>query len=206
MLKQIISNARKYWPMHIGEGDGNTGFRIGGLPPIGLKPKLVSDLTQYFGTFPIFGDQDEELSIFVAFDYLNRDSPSFIANNLWKPLGEDVPVIQCAFHAHSKRSEDASLASEFNGCAVNIGPESMDSVENEPGESAHRIGGTPFFYPKYAHIAAQLLSSGYVHVLQWGYPGKGDCSVKGEWPFANYRFHLYLRQKKEGYEYKALLA
>jgi hypothetical protein len=131
--------------MHIAEGGDNTGFRIGGMSPVGVKPGLITKRTQYFGTFPVSGSQDGELSVFCSFDYVNSKSPLFITRNIHKPIDGDSEVIQCVFHAPSRRGEDPRLASDLNGYAINVGPESLDDNEDGKGGVPHMIGGIPFF-------------------------------------------------------------
>jgi hypothetical protein len=204
LLHRIISDARRYWPMHIVEGGENAGFRIGGMSPISVYPERMTEQTHYFGTFPFSGDRDVELSIFCSFDY-NVASPLFITKHIHKPLDRDSDVIQCVFHQPSPRGNNPKLASEFEAYGVDVGPESVDEIEDERGGVPHKIGGIPFLYPKFRGISDSLVNEGYCHLLQWAFPGGGDCLVKGEWPFADYMFHLYLRAFKDGYDYKALL-
>jgi hypothetical protein len=204
LFNKITSNAHRYWPMQIAEGDSDTGFQIGGMPPVDVKPKLVTERTQYFGTFPISGIQDGELSIFCSFDYTDINSSFLITRHIHKPVDQSVEVIQCVFHPSSRQGKDSTLASDLNGYAVNVGPEALD-IEDEKGWVPHKIGGIAFLYPKFKGISVRLQDAGYFHLLQWVFPGKGDCAVKGEWPFADYHFHLFAKKSKGGYDYRTLL-
>jgi hypothetical protein len=205
LLNRIISDARRYWPMHIVEGGESVGFRIGGMPPINVSPKRISERTHYFGTFPISGSRDVELSIFSSFDYVSFASPVFIGRHIHKLIDWDSEAIQCVFHEPAPRGDDPRLASELTGYGINVAPEFLDDIEDERSGVPHKIGGIPFLYPKLRGISDGLLTAGYCHLLQWAFPGKGDCLVKGPWPFADYMFHLYLRASKSGYDYKAIL-
>jgi hypothetical protein len=205
LYNKIISNARRYWPMHIVEGDASSGFRIGGVPPAGAKPEQANERTRYFGTFPISGGRDGELSIFTSFDYTNSASAVFVTRNINRPLDGNSEVIQCVFHKPSERGGDPRLASDLNDYSVAIGPELLDNIEDEKGGVPHKVGGIPFLYPKYRDISDHLLDEGYCHLLQWAFPGKGDCVVRGAWPFHNYMFHLYIKDCGHNYKYKALL-
>lgn len=66
--------------MHIVGGGYVTEFRIGGIAPAGIEPKKITERTQYFGTFPISGSRDVDLSIFCSFDYVNAGSRFFITS------------------------------------------------------------------------------------------------------------------------------
>ena len=191
--------------MHIAEGGESVGFRIGGLPPVNVSPKRITERTHYFGTFPISGDRDVELSIFCSFDYGSFTSPIFITRHIHKLIDEDSEVIQCVFHEPSPRGDNPRLASELRAYGINVGPEVLDDVEGERGGVPHMVGGIPFLYPKFKGMSDDILKAGYFHLLQWAFPGKGDCLVEGAWPFADYRFHLFLRVSTSGYDYKALL-
>jgi hypothetical protein len=195
--------------MHIVEGDSSTGFRVGGLPPVGVKPSYTNELTQYFGTFPIAGHQEEEISIFTSFEYLDPDDPFFFTRHINKPLGAESEVLQCVFHKPEKRAKKSSFASELQGYAVKVDKESIDNPEDAASGVPHKIGGVPFlrhYHPDARKASSDLLNSGYIHFLQWSGPvGKWDCKVKGKWAFPNYRFNLYLKQTKDSYEYRALL-
>ena len=208
MLNSLASNARKYWAMHIADDVSRAGFRVGGLPPGGVTPTFVNELTQYFGTFPITDSRDQEMSIFCSFDYLDPESANFITRNIEKPLDAGSEVIECVFHNPSMRSENSDLASELHAYSVSVGAQSIDDPENETCGVPHKIGGIAFLRNSSARArkaSSDLAEAGYIHVLQFGYPGPRDCKVKGAWPFHNYRFHLYLRESGEHYEYKALL-
>jgi hypothetical protein len=209
LLKQITSNARRYWPMRIVEGNSIAGFRIGGYRPIGVQPRITSELTLYFGTFPIRGHREEELSIFTGLKYSSPNDPLFLTKHIYRCLGAEDEVLQCVFHDPSNRGNDSRFASELQPYAVGIGDESVLDPDDPRTGAPHRIGGMPFLRyekPSVCKISDDLLGAGYVHLLQWSYPtGNWDCSVKGLWPFANYQFHLYLKETVKGYDYKALL-
>lgn len=114
-------------------------------------------------------------------------------------------MIQCVFHERAPRCKDTRLVSDLNGYGVSVGPELLDDPEDNKGGVPHKIGGIPCVYPKFKTITDSFLNTGYFHLLQWAFPGKGDCAVKGEWPFADYLFHLFLKETKDGYDYRVLL-
>ena len=201
-LNEIKSNPRKYWPMRIVGGENSAGFRIGGLPPAGVRPKKVCESTHYFGTFPVADGPGEELSIFTSINCSDVNHPFFITNNINILLDQNSGIIECIFHKPSKRAEGPDFASELCGYAVSAGAEALSDPEKPA--APHMIGGLPFFYPK-QRAALDELDPGYVHLLQWCCPGFGDCSVKGRWPFHDYRFNLYLKSSKDAYDFKAIL-
>lgn len=195
--------------MQIVESSSEVGFRIGGTPPVGVKPTFRNDLTHYFGTFPITGYRYAELSIFCSFNYLDPSDPSFITRHTRRVIGSDSRVVECVFCKPAKRTRHSSIASELQGYTIRVGGERIDSLENDlSSNAAHKIGGIPFLSHEGTAIRRMsdgLLTSGYVHLLQWSYPGPSDCDVIGEWPFHDYIFHLYVKQTEEGYDYKTML-
>lgn len=205
MLTNLASDARKCWPMHIAEGDSSLGARIGGLPPAGIVPESPNERTQYFGTFPISEGTTEEMSIFCAFDYLDHKNPCFFTRNIHKAIGAEL--VQCLFHPAAARAEDAPFRSELQAYRVTVGPETRDPEDPSTGVP-HKIGGLPFLeydHPSARGVSADLLADGYLHFLQWSTPGVGDCRVKGNWPFPNLSFHLYLKPTEGGLDHKVLL-
>jgi len=209
LLSRLVEDGRRYWQMRIAEGANDRGFRIGGLPPKGVKPKTVLESTQYFGTFPITGPQGlEEMSLFVSFEYLDVEDPLFITEHIGRALGPESGAFECVFHAPAPRAGRSGLASELQGYAVSVEKESLDVPGAEGGGVPHKIGGiAPLEYerPSTRKLADDLLREGYVHLLQWSFPGYGDCDVQGEWAFHNYTLHLYLKPEGGSYAWRALL-
>jgi len=205
-LTNLKADTRKYRPMRILEGDSSSGFRIGGYRPVGVQPRVTSELTRYFGTFPIRGHREEELSIFTGFKYSDPDDRLFLTKHIHRPLGAEDEVVQCVFHNPSNRGNDPRFVSELQPYAVGIGDESVLDPDDPKSGAPHIIGGVPFFYPKFRGISNGILKAGYCHLLLWNFPtGNWDCLVKGLWPFADYAFHLYIKQTENGYDYKGLL-
>jgi hypothetical protein len=207
LLSNLTKSPEKFWPMHLVEGETEIGFRVGGNPPVGVKPKHASDLTQYFGTFPITTTTDFELSVFTAFDYLSWKSPDSPTVNANIPLGSDSRVLQCVFHEPARRAKSSAMRSEIQGYTVKIDKPITTDLRSDPNRGVpHMIGGIPYYYPKYAGVAGEILNSGYFHLLNWNSPtGKWDCGVKGNWPFPNLRFDLYLKVNGSDLDYQVLL-
>lgn len=192
--------------MHIAEGESETGLRIGGLPPAGVQPPEVNERTLYFGSFPISGRSELELSIFTSFHYLDYKHPDFFTYHTKKPLGADSRVLQCVFHEPAARASHSDIVSELQPYRVTHERERKGKAAAGSGVP-HMIGGSPFYYPAVGMEESKaLLRSGYLHFLQWNYPTGGwDCRVKGGWPFPNLRLNLYLKPVGESYEYQGLL-
>lgn len=193
--------------MHIAEGDSSLGFRIGGLPPLGIAPEFPNERTQYFGTFPIFDGELQEMSIFCSFDYRDPKDPCFITRNIHRAIGSEV--VQCLLHPAAERSKESPFPSELEAYRVMVGQETTEPQDLGEGVP-HKIGGLPFLeydHPSARGVSADLLGDGYLHLLQWSFPspGAGDCRVKGSWPFANYAFHLYLKVTEGGFDHRVLL-
>jgi hypothetical protein len=180
----------------------------GGFLQSESRPLLSISAPIIFGTFPITDDREQEMSIFYSFEYLDFESSYFFARHLYKPLGAKSKVIECVFHKPSKRATKSKIASELHAYSLSAGKESMNEPEYAAEGVSHKIGGIAYSCEQCARArdaAANLINTGYIHVLDFGYPDSADCNVKGEWPFHNYHFHLYLRKSGELYEYQALL-
>jgi len=192
--------------MHIAEGDSTTGFRIGGAPPVGVCPKFVNEGTQYFGTFPISGDKAEEMSIFCSLNCDDPEDPCFVTRQINQALGPEI--IECVFHHPARRAIRSGFRSELQGYPVKFGKEAMQDPADPSAGPPHQIGGIPFLeydHPRARKASADLLQMGYLYLMRWTFPGSGDCLVKGEWPFHNFTFHLYLKITGQGYDCRALL-
>ncbi len=207
-LTHLALTARRYWPMHIASGDSAAGFRIGGAPPVGVTPEHPKEWTQYFGTFPISigNGKAQEMSIFCSFNYDDPDDPCFITDHIYKALVGDV--VQCVFHSPARRAKESQFRSELDAYRVEIGKDVADDFADESGGAPHQIGGVPFFqdeHPRVRKTSADLFEMGYLYALRWSFPGGGDCAVRGNWPFHNYSFHVYLKMTDQGFDYRAML-
>jgi len=190
--------------MQMVKGDNRSGFRIGGLPPVGVHPAFIHKLTRYFGTFPITGSEEVEMSIFTTFEDYDHDSPFYFSVFICALYRNDSKMFQCVFHKPSPRAKKSEIKSDLEGCVIEVGRES----EDDEG-SSHMIGGVHFFehyHPKVRETSAALLGEGFIRLLQLSFPGPQDTGVKGLWQFGNDALHLYIKETKGRYEYAALLA
>lgn len=186
----------KCLPLTIAREDQPAGGRIGGNPPEGIRPALVTENTRYFATLAD-KEQRAELSIFISMDY---DLAS--QNSLWKNkstmLSADCPLVQCVVHEPKPREEKSNLESELSGHGLIVEAERPDS--DDPRQNIiwnhHKIGGFPFFNRPRNLLVEQskaLQREGYLHLLQFNFPDAQDGPISGDWPFAEYTFHVFAR-------------
>jgi hypothetical protein len=184
-------------PFTIARDDDPQWGKIGGHPPQGVEPSVVTQFTQYFATLKT-GDPDQtELSLFISMDY-DLSSPNCLWKNKTRMLTADRPLVQFVFHQPSPRGNDARFASKLSGHGLILEDERPDS--DDPNDNIiwnhHKIGGSPFYtrlkYPILEETKA-LLERGYLHLVQFSFPDAQDGPVSGSWPFAEFVFHVFAK-------------
>src|SRR5215472_4829074 len=196
-FQHLVTNSRR---IVISTQDSQTGSRIGGDAPEGVRPEVVTSATQYLLTLAL--NEVREVSLFHSIDF---DDPSN-ANNLYKNVSKLQPtesrIVQCVVHSPAGRSSSAELRSDLIGRALVIEPESAD-VQVEPGGElllGSKVGGRPYYFygtTSYIESLTSLFEQGYCLVLQYtdgGYPERGHFHS----PFDQYTFHLLARGTSDG--------
>ncbi len=191
--------------MTIAREDRSFGSRLGGNPPRGVTPPIVLSSTRYFATVELGKGCSKELSLFLSIDYAANSSNS-LWNNRFKMHSTQSPLVQLVLHAPAPRATDPALCSELSSHCLAIQGERIDS--ESPDENLiwnhHKIGGYPFFHHYRNPMVADantLEDSGYLHLLQFAFPDSEDGLVSGDWPFAEFVFHVFAKPVVEGVDY-----
>jgi hypothetical protein len=205
LLTASESLVRRSRPLVITADDSQTGSRIGGLPPAGIRPRAVGNWTQYFATLRIDDDADPgtELSIF-----LSADSPAHLWDRRYRLVEDTDPAVQIVTHAAAPRAKSSRFRSDLSGRGLRIGEARPDDAGNPDGDG--KIGGPPYYHhdyiPSVREGTARALGEGYFHFLQFNFPGANDGPISGSWPFAEWVFHVFAKRSGEGYRFRYALA
>lgn len=181
-------------PITVGEGDSQSGARLGGLRPEGIQPKRGSG--RYFATLPFTQDRNTEISLFIAFDF------AAMGNASRRILTNADGLLEVLVHEARPRAHDSDAASELSGHPLLIygtAPDWFVSGGKKVIESGHKIGGRPYIEQPGPSLPAELeklTSSGFRQFFQIGFPsGHHDATVAGDWPFADGIFHLLVKDR-----------
>ena len=171
------------------ESDGVCG-RIGGRPPQGVYP-ATGTASHYFATVPFFRSPILLISIFVGslVDLLN------IKGRVSAP-GVVVPIVHPPFPGGG----DLQLASPLSAHWLEALQEVEDRMKNDEGNlvsrPGHKLGGRPHLIRERDGLLDELRQmdmGGFVHLIQFDFPGRMDAPVSGSWPFADGIFNLFGR-------------
>lgn len=180
-------------PITVGAGETQSGARLGGLRPEGIRPKTAS--ARYFATLPLTQDRETELSVFLAFDF------DGMANASRRILTNADDPLEVLVHEARPRANDPDNASELSAHPLEIhgtAPDWFVTGGKKVIESGHKIGGRPYIEQRSPSLLAELerlTSSGFRQFVQIGFPsGRHDAIVTGDWPFADGVFHLLVRE------------
>lgn len=210
MLTRYASLVRRCRPLTIIAADSDTGFRIGGNPPEGVRPSMVNDCTRYFATIPLGSASGVELSLFSSFadDY---EDPAWLDTNMCVLHSQKSSLVQFVVHSSARRAKRSRLKAEFGSHALRVEKERPDNQKTESNRMwiHHKIGGFPFFYHERPYVIAdtnELLASGYLHLLQMASPGFDDALPEGDWPLGNYMFHVFAKETARGITFRYIWA
>jgi hypothetical protein len=160
--------------------------RIGGLPPTGVHPRFSDGLQKYFGTFGFL--EDKEISIFYSLDpHGFAESRDMISHN--NQILFESPLIHTVIHDRQLMAPKADDIPAF-GMLVE------DEIDDEPPHAAgSKIGGSPFADNEAAlgNAFQQLLSSGFVQLLQLDTPNPRLYPGVGEYPWDPGWLHVFYR-------------
>lgn len=173
---------RDYVPFLFSEPMRSSGPRFGGAPPLGVVPSCAE--AAYLGTVPILGEAHQEVSLFLACDF------DFILEHRGEIL--DDSSVEVKRHALSVRDE--SRPGFYQSYDLDLRGAAKDGDGDEVFDH-HKLGGLPYLIHPYAEDlgskVAKLLEVGYNQILQLDFPaGRGNCLVRGTWPFGDGMFHL----------------
>src|SRR5689334_22000638 len=100
------SNPLTCLPLNVIDGPSETGARLGGRPPVDVRPAFQDAFTQYFLTLPFSIEPVRELSIFICSDF----------SQLLETCGtlHKEGLVQVVIHEESRRGEASSLSSNLS--------------------------------------------------------------------------------------------
>ena len=160
-------------PIYFKNEDCVEGARIGGLVPKGLENQIKDDHSQYFGTFPLPDDPENEFSVFHRFEIFGDDEDrDVIAHN--NRVLEPSDLIWAVIHSQSCRGELSNRS--FESRALDIGPERADRVTDDEGNETpyteSKLGGKCFLDRYWLQEqVTDLEQDGYQQLLQIGMHG-----------------------------------
>lgn len=184
-------NLNECVPFRIDIDDFDSGPRLGGRPPDGIRPRDDTE-AQYFATLSLSSDPAEELSLFFSM------KGDLVAASSGKIHSSLIDVI---VHSPRRRAISASGSSPLPEHALVLMPKRDDTFVDDEGiatiESHHKLGGRPFLLHNEVELERDitaLADAGYRQVLQFDFPAGGeDAIVDGPWPFGDGIFHLFGR-------------
>ena len=189
------------FPLVIKRKRNATGARIGGRPPVGVRPREIGRGAQYLLTFPHGG---HEISVFINGGQDAFMTPLIRNQGTWFRSGNGV--VEAVVHAPARRSLRSSLESELSARALVIGPERPDVDETDPSYplNDHKLGGVPCLHQNnlaYHDEVSRLHAVGFRQWLQLSFPSVKDDPISGSWPFAECNFHLFGRPVPSGIDW-----
>jgi len=186
----------------IGDGESQSGPRLGGFAPA-LETALPLSLgSQYVLTFPFVKVPLVLVSVFVNGG----------VDVLWESMNDGLQSddrIVAVRHGAIPRGHSDRFASDLSAHPLVICSTcERDLVDNGEGghvvSSDHKFGGRPYCIQEPELEGAEgLLDNGLVQALQLDFPGHADGGVSGDWPFADGLFNLFLKADDPGLIYWA---
>jgi hypothetical protein len=193
MLKPSQNLVHSCRPIVIAVEDSKTGDRLGGHAPAETHPAIRDPKAVYFATL-IFDEAGRELSIFLV-----ERSKYDLLKNCSQLMAADAGPVKLLLHSRSCRSTRNENASNLSGHRLIVEDEIQD-LGDESGAADHKIGGKPYYHHAYGKIiqeTQQAMAAGYLHLLQFSFPGYRDADVQGDWPFGEYVFHIFGKPGRE---------
>jgi hypothetical protein len=185
----------KHLPFRIGDGPSETGARLGGRAPSLDYPAKLRDDAEYVLTVPIAAQPVVYASVFVNCDF------DALLDAMNAGIQADDRVVVVA-HPEAGRSDSTRYQSGLSAHPLLIGDSVCDDVDTIDDQKifagGHKIGGSPHCIQEpELEGAGDLMNRGFVHVLQLDFPGREDGDVRGNWPFADGLFNLFMRLDRD---------
>ena len=166
-----------------------------------MPPTITPD-TRYFATLPIDDEAELEVSLFTSIATEIGDD-RFLTRNINAVKAEDSAVVQFVVHPRSCRTQKDGLESEYSAQPLIVGHETPEIQDDSNGD--HKAGGTPcLFRSDVIETVATLLADGYLHFLQFSYPGPDDAG-EGEWVLANYSLNVFAKPEVGNFRFRYVL-
>lgn len=170
-------------------GPSESGPRLGGTAPEGVRPSVKTRDTRYLATIPLSDDGEIDVSFFLSltFDEMLRDAGRMYQGAAIEPVT----------HSPRGRGRGDEFKSVLSPHPLDLGGARDDwSIEDggEIIESGHKIGGRAYLIQSTEARRRELeraWSEGFRQFLQLDTPA--EAAVKGDWPFANGMFHAFVR-------------
>jgi hypothetical protein len=196
-FRHLVTSSRR---IQISAEDSQTGSRIGGNAPEGVRPETETSATRYLLTLAL--NEVTEVSLFHSIELDDGTNPNYLYKNVSKLQPPESRIVQCVVHSSAARSSSTDLRSDLIGRALVIEPESPDIVVEPGGELllGSKVGGRPYyFYGTLSYIESlnRLFEQGFSLVMQYtdgGYPERGYFNS----PFDEYTFHLLAKDTSQG--------
>jgi hypothetical protein len=204
---------RTYFPFHLRlEAVREARCVLRGPAPVGVAPSYVDANTRFFMTLGLVEGLD--VSVYTSFDYAEPPSELSPYQFAWRLLSEKQPLIQFVTHSSgTPRDAGSPLSNEGPALGFVFGArgedpecENSNALSREHVYEDHKVGGLPFF----AHLegdfgkAFDLLSQGYEHLMQLGFPGAEDSLLDGTWPFGGYVFHVFAKRSAGDFQFRCI--
>ncbi|MCE9533485.1 MAG: hypothetical protein K8T89_20520 [Planctomycetes bacterium] len=184
-------DSRVCLPMHMAKGISLSGARLGGRPPLNVRPRVAS---RYFATIPLTDDDETELSVFVSFS-----SFSDLANDGAFRLVMNDHKVHVIIHGRSQRDLASTFSSDIKSeHSLAISP-AISDANDDPAEplAGHKIGGNPLIIVKRPILMTNLaaaISQGYRLYCQFDFAVSGDDTWQGTWPFGQGLFQVFIKE------------
>jgi hypothetical protein len=111
---------------------------------------------------------------------------------------KECTLVQFMIHDRSRRQQKRSrVESELSPKSLILEKEEADTegwLDSNIYQKS-KMGGFPLFWQNKKSItdeARTLLNAGYIHLLQFAFPGKPDALISGDWPYAGYVTHVFV--------------
>lgn len=178
-------------PFRIGDGDSESGPRLGGRAPALEYALPLASGSQYVLTFPLIEQPMVFASVFVM-------EASTYSGSMNDGVQSDDRILVVR-HGAVFRTRSDRFASELSAHPLLVSPQvSNDLVDDGEGRqiisSDHKFGGRPCCIHELELQGADLaFERGFIQALQLDFPGYSDGNVSGNWPFADGLFNLFLK-------------
>lgn len=178
---------------------------FGGYLP-GVRPPVVTDSTALLLRLHLA--HDASVAVFSSFDYSDRQSPFYFYNNIGTLHDTANSMLQFCECDPAVIVEDKLNPKDQDRRAIifsraGTDPDIMrgNRYSTDLAFSDHKTGGMPFFDQPSEELiepSFSLMEAGYLHSCQLGSPSRLDAAPSGNWLFASYTFHLFMRRENNG--------
>ncbi|MBI5534543.1 MAG: hypothetical protein HY898_17590 [Deltaproteobacteria bacterium] len=204
----------EFIPFRLQRNDQPARHYFGGTAPRDVFPRHVESVTRFLAVLAL--TDTTSVAVFTTLDD-DEYSPFYYGNvcKLEVPGPESEVLIQFAQFAPSKDQPAGTMGSVLPRMVPVFGPPSHDpDLRSGVGENVwkveadHKVGGMPYFESlddMLLDAALEMMASGYIHLLQLGFPTRLDARIDGNWLFAECNFHIFAKACGGAFEFKYLV-